>query len=41
MTVQLRRVSRSVKPLRRPITQNPLSFIHEQIIAPKPIARKM
>ena len=39
--VQLFNVSFSVKPLSLPTTQKPLSFIHESIIAPKPIDKKM
>lgn len=41
MTVQVLRVSFSVKPLRRPTTQKPLSFIQERIMPPKPMAQKM
>ena len=37
-SVQVRRVSFSVMPLRRDTTQNPLSFIQEQNMAPKPMA---
>ena len=40
-TVQVFNVSFSVNPLSLPTTQNPLSFIQESIIAPKPIAQKM
>src|SRR4030095_8691058 len=39
-TVQLRRVSRSVRPPSLLTTQKPLSFIQEQQNAPKPTARK-
>jgi len=40
-TVQLLSVSFSVKPLILQTTQKPLSFIQEQMIEPKPTARKM
>jgi phospholipase/lecithinase/hemolysin len=40
-TVQLFSVSFSVKPLNLLTTQNPLSFIHDKIIAPNPIARNI
>lgn len=39
MIVQLCSVSFSVKPLSLLTVQNPLSFIHESIFEPKPIAR--
>jgi len=39
MGVQDLSVSFSVKPLRRPTIQKPLSFIQEQVIEPNPIAR--
>ncbi len=39
--VQLFNVSFSVKPLNLPTTQNPLSFIQERNIAPKPMAIKI
>ena len=39
ITVQVRNVSASVIPLSRFTTQNPLSFIHDVVNAPKPMAR--
>ena len=40
-TLQVLSVSFSVKPLSRCTTQKPLSFIHDNVMEPKPIARKM
>ena len=39
-TVHVLRVSLSVNPLSRLTTQNPLSFIQEMPIAPKPMDKK-
>ena len=41
MTVHERSVSRSVRPPRRETTQNHESFIHEHVIEPQPMTRKM
>src|SRR5690606_15492750 len=41
VTVHVERVSRSVNPDKRLTTQNPLSFIHEMLNEPNPIARKI
>ena len=38
VTVQVRRVSACVKPLMRLKIQKPLSFIHDDVDAPNPIA---
>ncbi len=41
ITLQVLSVSFSVNPLNLCTTQNPLSFIHESVIDPKPIAKKI